>query len=1030
MAIIRIPPGHDNDVIDTQKCSYYSVNQMDKYFPKTTLNIMSINIRSIASSFDDLRDLLASSQTPFSVIAIQEVWSVGKVYSLPGFHPLQATTRDKDGPSNANCGGGVGLFISSMFDFEPMPQLNVFIRGMYESIWFLIKCKSDKNGPGILIASIYRPNTPPFGNLNRAIETHKGILNTISNDKTLSKCKMFIASDFNLDLNLSLTSDSVSEYVAAQASMGLSSLISITAHPTPTTQKVIDHIFSNIPTSQAITGVLREHLSDHLPLIISDQTTETGKSMPKQPKRNMSKANVKSYLTLLGSIDFVVDPTSAKDSFDSFFCLLTEAAELAFPLQKLKSKTKLKSSPWISSGLLVSANSKKILFRKKLKHPTPINLKAFSVFNKIFNKCKRAAKRIYYLNCFNSASNNTKDTWSLISEVTGRSKASASLPSSFSIPSPNNAPPSTTLTMSSDPHAIANGFNNFFGTIGPELASHINQSKFPSNDYASFLGPSPEETFKLFPVSIIQLLDIVKGLKNKSSAGADLISNILLKKAIPLLATPLKGLIDLSFKTGYVPHQMTLAKVVPLHKEGDKSSFNNYRPISILSTIGKVIEKVVHQQLYSYLNSQDILTPSQFGFRTNHGVEHPLLLFSERVRQSLDKGKHNVSIFIDLRKAFDTVNFTLLLAKLKHYGVTGVALLWFQNYLIRSQYVLAGEVISDIFNLLCGIPQGTVLGPLLFLIFVNDFAFATSLMSLLFADDCTLQGEGDDLPSLISYVNGQLHIAEKWFVANLLTLNTKKTKCMFFFSSPTPPSAQAIPPITIGNDVIERVGSGLKETSVRFLGILIDDELLFKEHLASLKKKLSKGLFALASSKLLTPLGVRKTIYFSLFESYLRFGALLFGCAPERDLREITLLQKKAIRHVANASYLAHTEPLFQSLGILKLEDLISLERSILVHKFKHNKLPEAFSHNFLLPIDEASMSRRQDPQCYLPPTNNNPLTPRSPVAKLISTWNAVPLATKSIGCHKAFKAELKSSFILSYSSVCSKQKCRACGHH
>ena len=318
------------------------------------------------------------------------------------------------------------------------------------------------------------------------------------------------------------------------------------------------------------------------------------------------------------------------------------------------------------------------------------------------------------------------------------------------------------------------------------------------------------------------------------------------------------------------------------------------------------------------------------------------------------------------------------------------------------------------------------------MIFVNDFAFCTLLMSLLFADDCTLQGEGSNLPLLIDSMNIQLKLAEKWFAANLLTLNIKKTKYIIFH--PTPPlSTTRIPPLIIGNDIVDRVGSSLEETSVRFLGVLIDDKLQFKEHISHLKKKLAKGLFALSSAKLSAPLRVRKAIYFSLFESYLRFGALLYSCASEKELREVELLQKRAVRHVACTHYQAHTDPIFLSLNILKLKDLISLERSTLVHKYKHGKLPVAFTSDFLTPVNILTMTRRQDPECYFPPPYNHPSTFCSPTAQLISTWNSIPYHIKIIGSQKLFKSTLTKNFIESYTEICSKANCRSCSqqqHH
>ena len=1028
MSITNRVKGHDDDFLVTGRCSYISLEQINKHFSDKAFSIMALNVRSLASCFDELKELTSKIKAPFSVISLQEVWSISKAYSLPDFHPLQTMTRDREGPVNPNCGGGVGIYVHKSLDFEPLPSLNSFIKGVYESVWVQVKDKNTKNGQSVIVGSIYRPNTPPLANLDLAISTHTAILDKIKSNKHLSKSKIFITSDFNLDISASLTSEVVNDYITLQASYGLSPLITISAHPTPTSNKVIDHIFSSVPPQTTLSGVLLEHLSDHLPLVLSDFSTTMSKQLPAHKTRNFSEANIKNYINLLKKCDFSISLENPKLSFDNFFLLITEAADLAFPLKEVGKKGRSKTCPWMSGGLLKSAKTKKVLFTKKLKFPSEETRKTFSIFNKVFNKCKKAAKNVYFLRCFEDSITNIKKTWNLINEVTGRARPTSSLPSTFTIPPPPHSPPTTQSSTTSDPLEIANGFNGFFNTIGPHLSDSIDQSKFPGNHFSQYMGQKPEEEFKLYPVTINTIMEIVKDLKSKSSAGSDHLSNHLVKKAIHVLVNPLKELFDISLKTGFVPSQMTLAKVIPLHKEGDKGSFTNYRPIAVISTVGKILEKIVHSQLSDFLTSQNVLTPSQFGFRTHHGVEHPLVLFSERVRRSLSAGKTNISVFIDLKKAFDTVNHAILLSKLEHYGVRGVALTWFKNYLKRSQYVLTGgEVFSSILEMLCGIPQGTVLGPLLFLLFVNDFAFCTLLWSLLFADDCTLQGEGEDIPQLMVFMNAQLLIAEKWFVANSLTLNIKKTKYVIFHPSPPLPST-VLPPLRIGDAIIDKVGAGQVETSVRFLGVLIDDKMFFKEHISQLKKKLAKGLFALSSAKLNAPLRVRKAIYFSLFESYLRFGSLLYGCASEKELRQIELLQKKAIRLVAATHYLAHTDPLFQSLKILKLQDLLTLERAIFVHKFKHGKLPVAFTPDFLIPITPSEMSRRQDPECYSQPPNDHPFNIRSTTAHLIQSWNLIPYTTKIIGSHKLFKRDLMNHFFNTYNEICSKQNCRSCG--
>ena len=224
--------------------------------------------------------------------------------------------------------------------------------------------------------------------------------------------------------------------------------------------------------------------------------------------------------------------------------------------------------------------------------------------------------------------------------------------------------------------------------------------------------------------------------------GPDYISSKLLKVILPLILTPLCHLFNLSFQTGYIPSQLKFAKIVPVFKSGDKNSFNNYRPISLLCSISKLLEKIVAKQMVGFLSKNKILYSHQYGFRNGHSTIHPILQFLDKIFVSLNKpnSEYSLGIFCDLKKAFDTVNFDILLSKLEHYGFRGISNSWFKNYLVgRNQYVCVNGVNSQTKQIFCGVPQGSVLGPLLFLIFINDLPNCTKLFSILFADDTTFQ---------------------------------------------------------------------------------------------------------------------------------------------------------------------------------------------------------------------------------------------------------------------------------------------------
>ena len=272
-------------------------------------------------------------------------------------------------------------------------------------------------------------------------------------------------------------------------------------------------------------------------------------------------------------------------------------------------------------------------------------------------------------------------------------------------------------------------------------------------------------------------------MKSKLSCGPDNISSKLLKIILPIIIQPLCHLFNLSFQTGYIPDQFKTAKVVPVFKSGDKHDYSNYRPISLLSSFSKLLEKIVAKQMVGFLYKNKILYAHQYGFRKGHSTVHPVLQFLDKISLALNKSdpEYTLGIFCDLKKAFDTVDFTVLQEKMEHYGFRGISKTFFENYLNnRKQYVCINGENSGIKQLYCGVPQGSVLGPLLFLIFINDLPNCTKLFSLLFADDTTFQISSNDPNELFKIANTELAKAAVWFQANKLTLNVSKTKYILF----------------------------------------------------------------------------------------------------------------------------------------------------------------------------------------------------------------------------------------------------------
>lgn len=443
-----------------------------------------------------------------------------------------------------------------------------------------------------------------------------------------------------------------------------------------------------------------------------------------------------------------------------------------------------------------------------------------------------------------------------------------------------------------------------------------------TNTKSMFLTPTDEK----------EVLEAIRKCSNKTSQDFNGIDMKTIRNVAEAVVKPFTYVCNLSFEYGQFPSQMKIAKVIPLFKAGDKHTFTNYRPVSLLPQFSKILEKLFNSRLHHFIAKNKLLSNSQYGFRQNRSTSLALIELVEEITKCIDKNKFIIGIFIDLQKAFDTIDHSILLDKLEKYGIRGLPHRWIGSYLRdRQQFVQVEQYKSNCKNIKCGVPQGSILGPTLFLLYINDICKISKILKfILFADDTNILCSGHDLEKLLNDVNEEMYKLKNWFNINKLSLNVKKTKLMLFGNRKKDMPIQ----ITIQNTVIERV------EQIVFLGVVIDEKMSWKPHICYLRSKVAKCVGVMKRCSLILNQSALLILYHSFIMSYLNYCIEVWGNCYKSNLLPLIILQKRAIRVVHKVKYNEHTNPLFLNTFNLKLYDLVNYKMAQIMYRASTNTLP------------------------------------------------------------------------------------------
>ncbi len=447
----------------------------------------------------------------------------------------------------------------------------------------------------------------------------------------------------------------------------------------------------------------------------------------------------------------------------------------------------------------------------------------------------------------------------------------------------------------------------------------------------------------------------------------------------------------------------------PLFKGGDKTNPNSYRPISLLPAIGKLFEKLLAKRLINFLVKYDLFSKHQFGFRSKFSTEYAATDLYEKLLYNLDQGLNSCTIFLDLAKAFDSVNHEILLRKLNHYGVRGKAHDLFRSYLSgRSQFLKLDNVKSTLINIEFGVPQGSILGPLLFLIFINDLPEATKLYVKLFADDTVLCAQNNEISALEAEVNNELDKVFIWMASNQLTLNVKKSQFMLVTRKKDIPSIN----IKINNNPLVQCNT------YKYLGIHFDDKLNWSAHIQHVCNKVSKACGALVKLRHCVPIQILIDVFNALIHSYLRYGILVWGSASASALKSLETLVNKAIRIMSFAPFgNFNLSQIYQDFYLLKLSNVHALELGKFIYKEKLGYLPTEIGNYFPTSSNYTDHNYGTRVSSSTIPSNNSiayrlKSSEKSVQFKCNSLWTELPDSLKSLENPNIFKRQYKKYLI------------------
>ena len=903
--------------------------------------ILHLNIRSLNANFESLLILIKSLKIEPYIIVCTEVWKLTQYqyYKIKDYNIYY-----NFGDINQN--DGVVVYIRE--DVTHTTETTTF--GKLKIINSCIKLSNKKT---LEISSMYRSHD--FGcaefirNLNEYLEKKRKVTNHL------------IIGDFNINIKenniISLT------FLNKLYEKGFYPGFTNTTRPTNLTADsgtCIDNIFikTEFLSTKALT--LKAPITDHYPIFLEIKTEKISRN---KCEENVTKYNYNSLYNNAMLLDWskykkTKNPNEIVNGMikDIQNCLENSKCTI-----KNRKSVKKPRKDWITKAIIKSCQTKEILYNKLKRHPENNDLKnQYKNYIKTLDKVIKEAKNNFNKKTIEQNKSDPRKLWTCINEKIGRTRKKD-----------NNTITKIQIdndTIIDNDTEIANKMNEYYCKLGEKLSNNITVPTHTKLD----LPKSNPKTIFIKPTNEKEIINIINQLKLKKG-GVDNINAMTLKTLATTISDTLAYVFNLCIELSIWPEALKVAEVVPIYKSGKKNDMGNYRPISLISNIAKIFEKIIHKRVIDFMDESKIISKKQFGFMKNIGTTDALQHICTIIYDKLDKSIPIAVTFLDLAKAFDTVNHEILLDKLYAYGIRGKCYKLLKSYLSTiKQKTIIGKDYSKFNTINTGVPQGTILGPLLFILYVNDLLNnmpENSIMS--YADDTAVIATGKTWTEVEDKMNLYLDYVSTWLRLNKLTLNIQKTIFITFgnYCDSVPGTIN----IKINNQLINRVNEA------KYLGIYFDSNMKWNKHIEYLINKTKYLIFIFTKLSKFMDKSTLNMIYYALFNSVISYGITAWGGAYQNNIQLLQSVQTRILKIINKNN--------FQEIIPLNLQQLFAYD----CLRFYYSNLKEQFNNS----------TRQTRYKSIIPPKHHKTVSNKNSYLRAIFIFNSMPNNLKVLDIEK-----------------------------